>query len=180
MTQIAAPKRSFLELNPLQYSISNAVRTLQYNQSCREVVQQAMADFRDCLIFDKAIPWMDTSLNSMGNAILPALSSCPLESAGSFGAYLPTLTTKCACVRPSEEWQAFGRWVEKVTGIQVRFFATRTLYFCLGNKRRCSTALGHLLKTGAKKWKTFFKKLLEGEIPCDKVFENEHIIALKT
>jgi len=31
----------------------------QYNQSCREVVAQAMADFRDCLIFEKAIPWMD-------------------------------------------------------------------------------------------------------------------------
>lgn len=31
----------------------------QYNHSCREIVSEAMAEFRDCLIFEKAIPWMD-------------------------------------------------------------------------------------------------------------------------
>jgi uncharacterized UPF0160 family protein len=36
------------------------MQRFQYNQSCRDAVAQAMADFRDCLIFDKALPWMDS------------------------------------------------------------------------------------------------------------------------
>ena len=30
-----------------------------YNYSCREAVESAMAEFRDCLIFDEPLPWMD-------------------------------------------------------------------------------------------------------------------------
>lgn len=38
----------------------------QYNQSCRELVSHAMAEYRDCLIFDKPIPWMDTFFEEGG------------------------------------------------------------------------------------------------------------------
>lgn len=39
----------------------------QYNQSCKDIVTHAMAEFRDCLIFDKPIPWMDTFFEEGGS-----------------------------------------------------------------------------------------------------------------
>ena len=38
----------------------------KYNQSCREIVARAMADFRDCLIFEEPVPWMDTFFDQDG------------------------------------------------------------------------------------------------------------------
>lgn len=35
-------------------------KRMQYNQSSRKIVQEAMIAFRDCLVFDQAVPWMDT------------------------------------------------------------------------------------------------------------------------
>ena len=40
--------------------LSRLWKRMQYTQSCREIVAKTMAECRDCLIFDKAIPWMDT------------------------------------------------------------------------------------------------------------------------
>jgi uncharacterized UPF0160 family protein len=40
--------------------LERLIERLRYTQSCRDIVEKAMAEFRDCLIFDKAIPWMDT------------------------------------------------------------------------------------------------------------------------
>jgi len=39
----------------------------QYGQSCREVVSEAMSAFRDCLIFDAPIPWMDAFFELEGD-----------------------------------------------------------------------------------------------------------------
>ncbi len=39
--------------------IERAHKRFQYAQSCRELVIKAMAEGRDCLIFDSPIPWMD-------------------------------------------------------------------------------------------------------------------------
>ena len=38
----------------------------QYNRSCKKEVMEAMAEFKECLIFDKAIPWMDTFFEEGG------------------------------------------------------------------------------------------------------------------
>lgn len=32
----------------------------QYTQSCRQIVEEAMTKFQDCLFFDQNIPWIDT------------------------------------------------------------------------------------------------------------------------
>ena len=38
----------------------------QYNHASRETIIQAMADYKDCLIFDTAIPWMDVFFEEDG------------------------------------------------------------------------------------------------------------------
>jgi len=55
-----AQNRAFLEA--LEFASGHIKRLWErykYTQSCRQLVIQAMADFRDCLIFDKPIPWID-------------------------------------------------------------------------------------------------------------------------
>jgi uncharacterized UPF0160 family protein len=44
----------------------------QYMESCRQVVADAMADDKECLMFDKAIPWLETFFELEG-ARHPAL-----------------------------------------------------------------------------------------------------------
>jgi len=132
-------------------------------------------------LFLIAIPWMDTFLNSMGNAILPALSSCPLESAGSFGAYLPTLTTKCACVRPFlKNGQALEDELKKVTGIQGALFCHKGRFISVWATKKMLYRHSAPAQNGSQKMKNIFQKIIEGEIPCDKVFENEQSLPLKT
>lgn len=46
--------------------LQRLLQRFRYNQSCRDIVSSAMADFRDCLIFDKAIPWMDSFFDLEG------------------------------------------------------------------------------------------------------------------
>jgi uncharacterized UPF0160 family protein len=45
-----------------QFALGHLTRLLErfrYTHSCRDIVEHAMTEFRDCLVFDKAIPWMD-------------------------------------------------------------------------------------------------------------------------
>jgi len=52
--------KAFLEAET--FTVGHLERLLErfhYNYSCREVVEHAMAEFRDCLIFDAPMPWMD-------------------------------------------------------------------------------------------------------------------------
>ncbi len=46
--------------------ITRLFERFKYNQSCREIVAKAMAEFRDCLIFEEPIPWMDTFFEQGG------------------------------------------------------------------------------------------------------------------
>lgn len=46
--------------------ISRLWERFKYNQSCREIVAHAMAEYRDCLIFNHPIPWMDTFFEQGG------------------------------------------------------------------------------------------------------------------
>jgi uncharacterized UPF0160 family protein len=46
--------------------LGRLIERLRYTQSCRNIVELAMAEFRDCLVFDQAIPWMDTFFDLNG------------------------------------------------------------------------------------------------------------------
>ncbi len=59
--------RAFFEA--LAFALGHIARLLEryrYNQSCKDVVGTAMAEFRDCLIFEKPVPWMDTFFEQGG------------------------------------------------------------------------------------------------------------------
>jgi uncharacterized UPF0160 family protein len=59
--------KAFLDAQEFAYGhIKRLWERYKYTQSCRETVMKAMADYRDCLFFERPIPWMDTFFEQDG------------------------------------------------------------------------------------------------------------------
>jgi uncharacterized UPF0160 family protein len=96
----------------------------QYNQSCKEIVQQAMADFRDCLVFEKAIPWMDTFFEQGGERHPARFVIMPSGKCWKLRGIPPNTDDKMRVRQPlPEEWAGLLEdTLKQVTGIDGALF----------------------------------------------------------
>lgn len=96
----------------------------QYNQSCREVVSQAMADYRDCLIFEKAIPWMDAFFELDGDRHPARFVIMPSGKCWKLRGIPPSSDDKMKVRQPlPEDWAGLlDDELQKASGIQGALF----------------------------------------------------------
>ncbi len=96
----------------------------QYNQSCREVVEQAMADYRDCLIFEKSIPWMDAFFDLDGERHPARFVIMPSGKCWKLRGIPPTTDDKMKVRQPlPEEWAGLlDEALQKASGIPGALF----------------------------------------------------------
>lgn len=104
--------------------ISRLLLRFQYNQSCREVVAQAMNDFRDCLVFDKSIPWMDTFFELDGERHPARFVIMPSGKSWKLRGIPPNSDEKMKVRQPlPEEWAGLlENELREITGIEGAIF----------------------------------------------------------
>lgn len=96
----------------------------QYNHSCREIVASAMAEYRDCLIFEKAIPWMDAFFELDGDRHPARFVIMPSGKCWKLRGIPPTSDDKMKVRQPlPEDWAGhLDEDLQKITGIQGALF----------------------------------------------------------
>jgi len=96
----------------------------QYNQSCREVVQQAMREYRDCLFFDTSIPWMDAFFDLDGERHPARFVIMPSGKCWKLRGIPPSSDEKMKVRQPlPEEWAGLlDEELQKVSGIPGALF----------------------------------------------------------
>ncbi len=104
--------------------ISRLWHRYQYNQSCRETVEQAMADFRDCLIFEKSIPWMDAFFDLDGDRHPARFVIMPSGKCWKLRGIPPSSDEKMKVRQPlPEDWAGLlDEELQKVSGIPGALF----------------------------------------------------------
>lgn len=117
--------------------ISRLLLRFQYNQSCREVVAQAMNDFRDCLMFEKSIPWMDTFFELDGERHPARFVIMPSGKCWKLRGIPPNSDEKMKVRQPlPEEWAGLlDAELKKITGIEGAIFCHKGRFISVWAKK---------------------------------------------
>ncbi len=109
----------------------------QYNQSCREVVEQAMAEYRDCLIFEKSIPWMDAFFDLDGDRHPARFVIMPSGKCWKLRGIPPTSDDKMKVRQPlPEEWAGLlDEDLQKISGIPGALFCHKGRFISVWKTR---------------------------------------------
>jgi uncharacterized UPF0160 family protein len=96
----------------------------KYTQSCREQVIHAMAEYRDCLIFDIPIPWMDTFFEQDGAHHPAKFVIMPSGKYWKLRGIPPTADDKMRVRQPlPEEWAGMlDQELKRLSGIEGAIF----------------------------------------------------------
>ena len=123
---------------------------LQYVQSCRQVVADAMAKYQGCLIFDKSIPWLE-SFFDLGGVDHPALFVImPSNKHWKLRGIPPNYEEKMKVRMPlPEEWAGLLEGdIKRVTGIPGAIFCHKGRFISVWETREDAIqALNYILKT---------------------------------
>jgi len=129
--------------------LSRLIQRFQYNQSCRETVAQAMNDFRDCLMFEKAIPWMDTFFELDGERHPARFVIMPSGKFWKLRGIPPNTDEKMKVRHPlPEEWAGLlENELQKITGISGAIFCHKGRFISVwATKNDALQALNLLMK----------------------------------
>lgn len=109
----------------------------QYNQTCREVVEQAMADYRDCLVFDKSIPWMDAFFDLDGERHPARFVIMPSGKSWKLRGIPPSCDDKMKVRQPlPEEWAGLlDEDLQRVSGIPGALFCHKGRFISVWKTR---------------------------------------------
>ena len=121
----SAQDNAFMQAQEFAYGhIKRLWERFKYNQSCRELVGHAMAEFRDCLIFDEPIPWMDTFFEQGGEHHPAHFVIMPSGKHWKLRGIPPTSEEKMKVRIPlPEEWAGLlDKDLKKVSGIKGALF----------------------------------------------------------
>jgi len=122
-----------------------------FNQSCKKEVAAAMNEFRDCLMFDKAIPWMDAFFEQGGEhhparyVIMPSGTNWKLRGIP------PNIEEKMKVRMPlPQEWAGLlENELQKVSGIDGAIFCHKGRFISVWkSKEDALKALEKALGTG--------------------------------
>lgn len=116
----AAHEKSFyLALDFARKLLERLWKKYQYSQSCRQIVEDAMAQSRDCLIFDKNIPWQDSFFELNGENHPALFVIMPSENHWKLRGIPPNSNQRMQVRMPlPKEWAGhLGEDLKTVTGI---------------------------------------------------------------
>ncbi len=96
----------------------------QYIQSCRQIVVQAMAVFKECLIFEQNIPWMDAFFEMEGEKHPALYLIMPADNHWKLRGIPPSNTQRMQVRKPlPKEWAGLlDNELKEVTGISGAIF----------------------------------------------------------
>jgi len=120
-----------------------------YTQSCREVVQKAMQECRDCLIFDAPVPWMDTFFEQDGKHHPARFVIMPVGSHWKLRGIPPNADEKMKVRLPlPEEWAGLlEQDLKRVSGIPGALFCHKGRFISVWQtKEDALTALKMVLQ----------------------------------
>lgn len=142
--------RAFFEAKAFAVGhLKRLIERFQYNQSCREVVSKAMNDFRDCLIFEQAIPWMDTFFELDGERHPARFVIMPSGKFWKLRGIPPNTDEKMKVRHPlPDEWAGLlEEDLQKISGIPGAIFCHKGRFISVwATKDDALNALNFLLK----------------------------------
>jgi len=109
----------------------------QYTFSCREIVKEAMAQESSCLMFDKAIPWMDSFFELGGLAHPAHYMIMPSGTHWKLRGIPPSLDDRMRVRSPlPEKWAGLmGDDLKKATGISGAIFCHKGRFISVWETR---------------------------------------------
>lgn len=144
-----AQDAAFLEAEKFALGhITRLWKRYQYNQTCRDVVEQAMAEYRDCLVFDKSIPWMDAFFDLDGERHPARFVIMPSGKCWKLRGIPPSSDDKMKVRQPlPEEWAGLlDEDLQKVSGIPGALFCHKGRFISVWKTREdAQTALEKVL-----------------------------------
>lgn len=126
----------------------------QYIQSCRQIVAECMAKSKDCLVFDKGIPWLE-SFFELGGAEHPAIFLImPSGKHWKLRAIPPTYVERMDVRYPlPQEWAGLlDEELKKISGIPGAIFCHKGRFISVWETREdAEKALQYVLSEREKK-----------------------------
>lgn len=123
----------------------------QYTQSCRDFVAEAMAKDKDCLMFDRSIPWMDIFFDMEGAKHPARFVIMPSGEHWKLRGIPPTLEEKMKVRLPlPKEWAGLlDKELKQVTGISGAIFCHKGRFISVWETREDAVkALRYILTKG--------------------------------
>lgn len=143
---------AFLEALQFAYGhLKRMLERLHYIQSCRQIVADSMVTYKDCLIFDKSIPWLE-SFFDLDGANHPALFVImPSNKQWKLRGIPPSIDEKMKVRMPlPEKWAGLlNLELKRVTGIPGAVFCHKGRFISVWETREDALkALEYILKGG--------------------------------
>ena len=112
-------------------------KRFQYSQGCRELVIKAMAEGRDCLIFEQAIPWMDAFFELEGESHPAEFIIMPSGKNWKLRGIPPTSDDRMKVRKPlPEEWAGLLEGeLKKICGIDGAKFCHKGRFISVWNTK---------------------------------------------
>jgi len=109
----------------------------QYTQSCRQTVVEAMNEYKDCLVFEKSIPWMDIFFEMDGAKHPAKFVIMPADQHWKLRGIPPTLEQKMKVRHPlPKTWAGLlGDDLRHVTGIDGAIFCHKGRFISVWETR---------------------------------------------
>lgn len=130
-------KAFFEALNFAQGHIKRLLERYRYTQSCREIVSESMKGNRECLMFDKSIPWMELFFELGGGqhparfVIMPSGTYWKLR--GIPPSYEDRMKVRCPL---PEEWGGLlENELKQITGISGAIFCHKGRFISVWESR---------------------------------------------
>jgi uncharacterized UPF0160 family protein len=117
--------------------LSRLWRRHQYIQSCREIVAQSMLEAKDCLIFDKSIPWLESFFELDGENHSAKFVIMPSGSHWKLRGIPPNLENRMKVRVPlPQEWAGLlDEELKSVTGINGAIFCHKGRFISVWETR---------------------------------------------
>lgn len=127
--------------------IKRLLERFHYNQSCREVVSNAMAEYRDCLQFEASIPWMDTFFELDGERHPASFVIMPSGKYWKLRGIPPSLDERMKVRVPlPEEWAGLlDEDLQKVTGIKGALFCHKGRFISVWETKEDALKALHMI-----------------------------------